>query len=122
MGGSLADARTQPGSAKTVADILTAAADLIEPEGRWTQGAFARTGKGRVIGPCEKAAECFCGIGAIYRVGGVGHLSDAAMAELDRYARRRRHDMFAGWNDTEGRTQAEVVAALRASAAKATGQ
>ena len=40
-------AHTQPGSAKTVADILTAAADLIEPEGAWTQYQWARNAAGR---------------------------------------------------------------------------
>ncbi len=45
--------------------VLEAAAKLIEPEGAWTQGANARTAKGRPIGPVEAPASCWCAIGAI---------------------------------------------------------
>lgn len=74
--------------------ILRAAADLIEPEGRWTQGSYWRS-----------APE------------GASHL------HVDRFIRKvlpavgteYTHE----WNDAPGRTQAEVVAKLRAAAALA---
>jgi hypothetical protein len=33
-----------------LADILNAAADLLEPEGAWIQGAFGRDEDGRAVG------------------------------------------------------------------------
>lgn len=116
-----ASQNTQPGSARTVADILTAAADLIEPEGAWTQGAFARTAKGHVIGSGEDPAVCFCGAGAVYRMGGPRAVTERALNVLDSWARQRRKGfrIFAQFNDAPERTQAEVVAALRAAADKA---
>lgn len=100
---------------KSIADILNAAADLIEPEGAWTQDAAARSAKGWVIVPNTKGAVCWCVWGAIQRAGNERRVADEAFlffatttpAPID-------------WNDAEGRTQAEVVAALRKAAALAT--
>jgi len=118
MTGSLADARTQTGAAKTVADILTAAADLIEPEGRWTTGAFARTVKGRVIGSSEAPATCWCAVGAVYR-SAYPHGSYRVYRALELLSDTVGCYHIGGWNDAPERTQAEVVAALRAAAEKA---
>jgi hypothetical protein len=112
-------AHTQPGSAKTVADILTAAADLIAKPGAWTQGTFARTENGKNTGWKEDDAECFCVAGAILRVGGAGHLN-RAWNVFDDWTRSKGFRHLAGWNDDPKRTQEEVVAALRAVAEKAT--
>lgn len=118
-------AHTQPGAAKTVADILAAAADLIEPEGAWTQSEFMRDPTGIVSSedePLLPDANCWCALGAIAQVcdlnpweSWAGHPADAAMWALAGVVGRS----VAGWNDAPGRTQAEVVAALREAAAKA---
>lgn len=114
--GSSADADTQPGSAKTVADILTAAADLIAPEGGWTQGTFARDSEGKQTGWRDPEAACFCVSGAIARAnGGLW----TAWNAFDAYCRKRGFRHMAEFNDEPRRTQAEVVAALRQAAEKA---
>lgn len=120
-----ASPHTQPGAAKSVADILNAAADLIEPEGRWTQGTLSRDESGcEVFDPWDSRAACWCVAGAMQRAAGIRHEYhaehwreyDAARHLLgkvvDRYS-------IAHWNDGYSRTQAEVVAALRAAAEKA---
>lgn len=43
-----------------VADIIDAAADLIEPEGRWCQHAMARTRGGLPVLPRHQQAYCWC--------------------------------------------------------------
>lgn len=96
-----------------VADILDKAADLIEPEGAWTQGAFARTADGESCssGSSDPRAVCWCVGGAINRASGQERPTDA-------------HNVFQRlipcgefeWNDAPERTQAEVVAKLREAA------
>lgn len=114
--GALADARTQPGSVKTVADILTAAAALIEKPGAWTQGgfAFAPDGEDSRFG-FDDSAVCWCALGALQKVEG-------RLLTSSHPAKRALEDLVGNvalWNDAEGRTQAEVVAALRQAAEKA---
>lgn len=109
---------TQPGSATTVADILTAAADLIEKPGAWTQGAFARTLDGGPAIWTDDDAACFCVAGAIERVGGTAS-RNRAWDFFNDWTVKRGFRHLANWNDAPERTQAEVVAALRAAAAKA---
>ena len=102
----------------TVSDILNAAADLIEPEGCWTQGAYARAAGGHVTPHRENTAVCFCAAGAIYRAtdAEIGMsppaIAAAFEAALDAMGVRR----ISEFNDAPGRTQAEVVAALRKAA------
>lgn len=50
----------------STAEILKAARKLIEKPENWTQGAFARDGKGR--SESISRASCFCIIGAIAKV------------------------------------------------------
>lgn len=52
-------------------DILKKAREIISDESRWTQGAYARTGKGRLIGPHCRGAVCFCSVGAIFKASGL---------------------------------------------------
>lgn len=111
-------AHTQPGAAKSVADILDAAADLIEPEGAWTQGAFARHRSGNPIGPLESNAACWCASGAIQRADSRRRFSPA-WEDFNDYAVSLGFLHMAAFNDAPERTQAEVVAALRAAAEKA---
>ena len=110
-------AHTQPGAAKTVADVLTSAADLIAKPGAWTQGAWARTATGRAASPFADNATCFCLRGALVRVKGV-KLCDGLDGEREALG-FSTDSALARWNDKEPRTQAEVVAALRAAAEKA---
>jgi hypothetical protein len=96
----------------TVADILNKAADLIEPEGAWTQGAWQRGRSGREVKPDSPRAVCWCVGGAIEHVSSIG-IGSAAMTEL----RDHLSVMFISeWNDAPERTQAEVVAKLREAA------
>ena len=101
----------------TTREILLKAADLIEPEGKWTQGAYARTVDGTSQLVPNDASCCFCAVGALIRLGGT--LSDRVATDaclvLGRVLRCRVSD----WNDDPRRTQAEVVAALRKAAALA---
>lgn len=103
----------------TIARVLDKAADLIEPEGAWTQGEYARDAQGIAVRVPNKAA-CFCLYGA---------LNSAAGSALDGPVPREITDLLMkllprrlvpwAWNDERGRTQAEVVAKLREAAAKA---
>jgi len=100
----------------SVADVFARAADLIEPEGAWIQGSF-----------CGGQEGCFCLVGAVGHVIGNGRWPGSYEAE----GYVSSHWPFEGecaedveeWNDTPGRTQAEVVARLReASLAWASGK
>ncbi len=105
-----------------IADVLDRAADLIEPEGAWTQGVSARDADGRA---CDNSlaptAVCWCAVGAIGTAVASLHAYDpspykvegAATAALARVASSASVII---WNDAEYRTQAEVVAALREAA------
>jgi hypothetical protein len=86
---------------KTVGDVLRHAARYIEEFG-WYQGA-ASNGLRR------------CVLGATYHVEPTG-LGDDAMYAL---ARTIGTPSIAAWNDEDGRTAAEVIAALRAAADEA---
>jgi hypothetical protein len=102
----------------SIADVLERAADLIEPEGAWTQHEWALGANGEEdpIGP----AVCWCAWGAIYEASGrdwtpvANQAVQAVQAHLDAEIQQ--------WNDAPGRTQAEVVASLREAAAKARQQ
>lgn len=99
-----------------VAAILNAAADLIEPAGKWTQRAAARHSNGFPIGwYCENAA-CFCMVGALRRATDSDARFEAAYAALSAFV-----PSPASWNDQTSRTQAEVVATLRSAASQAQG-
>lgn len=100
---------------KEIADILNKAADLIEPEGAWTQGRWT-----------ADDYSCRCAEGAIAAAANISPLNigshPAAIALAKVLGLPNAHQGgIALWNDDLSRTQAEVVAALRA-AAKATGQ
>lgn len=99
---------------KTVSEVLTAAADLLEPEGAWTQGTFGRPG-------------CQCVLGAIARAAGINphgsNWSDALTRGAHEYLCQAIGAEWIGgtlwadaWNDAPGRTQVEVVETLRRAA------
>lgn len=109
---------------KTPADILNAAAELIEPEGRWWRGDFAADASGAAVDECSPSAVCWCALGALTRaIGGLGaeqswQLYQSARGLLIEHV---GEDDISDWNDAPERTQAEVVAALREAARRAEG-
>ncbi|WP_278070501.1 DUF6197 family protein [Brevundimonas sanguinis] len=104
-----------PESTKSPAEVLKAAADLLEKPGAWTQGAYARDSSGKSVGPDSQLAECFCALGAIRRSGNYADDVNPAAMALGRSIGFRVGD----WNDALKRTQSEVVAALREAARQA---
>lgn len=94
-----------------IADILDRAADLIEPEGAWTQGRWT-----------ADDFSCRCAEGAIAHAANISPLCigshPAAIALADVLGLPNAYQGgIALWNDDQSRTQAEVVAALRQAAA-----
>lgn len=103
----------------TPAAVLRAAADLIEPEGAWTQGVFARDATGKQTSALSAEATCWCTWGAVAHVCGRTRYSwSPEFRALLKVLRLPIDDpgRVALWNDATGRTQAEVVAALRKAA------
>jgi hypothetical protein len=102
---------------ENVADVLDAAADLLEKPGAWTTRTCARDRQGNTTGWDEDDAECFCALGAIFRAGkgdvsGADDFFGKALGGLG-------WGSIAPFNDAPGRTQDEVVAKLREAAALA---
>lgn len=123
-------------SALKPSDVLAKAADLIEPEGAWTQfvGAWIEPIRRPEDMPLTEEgdpseglsyrspdARCFCLDGAIWRV--ASGESPVARAAYERVRKLVDEEPFE-WNDRPERTQAEVVKALRDAAdlARAEGQ
>lgn len=96
-----------------VADVLERAADLIEPEGRWTQGVLAKSAGGVPVAPEHDCAVCWCASGAIIRISG-DRLPKAAWYALKCII--GLGEIIPSWNDAPERTQSEVVAKLREAA------
>ena len=95
----------------TPVEIISAAADLLEKPGAWTQGAGARDEVGLPVDARSKAARCWCVIGAMARVlPRRGQKFGAACEVLERHLGVNH---IAQYQDAPGRTQAEVVAAMR---------
>lgn len=107
-------------------EILARAADLIEPEGAWTQRACARNAAGddiEDVDPEEFEPSCFCLFGAVNVA--AGNMADTEHYpfqpdDVDIYIRRAIGVGFdlpisrvSEWNDAPERTQAEAVSALR---------
>lgn len=103
----------------TPSEILDAAADLIEPEGAFTKGAFGRDALGRKLQAAElDRAVCFCTIGAIIKAGGFHGVTDRGL-----HATMRFHPEFGAvlwdvvtWSDRPGRKSESAVSALRRAA------
>ena len=106
---------------QTIPETLNAAADLLTPEGAWTQREYARDALGnRTLITLD--ATCFCVVGAISKVSGLEPVQVERSGANQALLKVINHPDDAGivyWNDTPGRTQAEVVAALRAAAVSA---
>lgn len=84
---------------QTLAEVLDAAANLIEPEGAWTQHEWGHDG-------------CYCLDGALMAAKGTGY----TFPELDLIREVTGAESAIHWNDADHRTQAEVVAKLREAA------
>lgn len=97
-----------------VTRVLRAAADLIESEGAWTTGAWARDADGVSVFPDEPSAVCWCAEGAIARVAGDG-LAGQETAEVINAVEQHIGRGIVTWNDTQ-RAARPVVAALRRAA------
>ena len=87
----------------TPAEHLRAARKLITPDGAWTQKAAARDSAGSKVDPASPLAECWCVFGAVRRFGQSASAWDAL---------RKVIGPPISFNDTPGRTQAEVLAAF----------
>lgn len=98
-----------------VSEVLNKAADLLEKPGAWTQMAFARNAEGEETGLSQYRGQavCWCILGATWAVAG----DDSR--DADDELRRFIGDDINCWNDAPGRTQAEVVEALRQAALRA---
>lgn len=98
----------------SVAEVLSRAADLIEPEGKWTQGCLFRDAEGKGLRPSDSGKSCFCMAGALVQIGGpwasAWNFLDDALPKVG-FGNRT-----GAWNDAPERTQAEVVAKLREAA------
>lgn len=106
----------------SVAETLSAAADLIEPEGKWTQGWSARTALGRPCHTKDPEAACFCMVGAVAKAGGAETYISKAWRFISDHFPGKDPGTPVKWNDKRQRTQAEVVAKLRKLSALAKEQ
>ena len=96
-----------------VADILNAAADLLEPEGAWTKGALARDRRGHTVDYASPNAVRWCVGGAILAVSpGKRPLRGQALRALEGYL---DVVLSTSWNDCQP-TVEPVLAALRGAA------
>lgn len=91
-----------------VSEILNKAADLIEPQGAWVQGKWSTDG-----------GKCLCAEGAIAIAAELSFFTAVEGSPAGRALAEFIGDPIPVWNDAPDRTQAEVVAALRAAARKA---
>lgn len=111
---------TTPYEPLTVSNVLERAADLIEPEGAWTQNTLARSHFRSHVLPQDQNAVCWCASGAVFALAGNDiPLAKQALLQLQDHI---RSNYIGGWNDAPNRAQSEVVAALRAAAVAARGE
>jgi hypothetical protein len=108
----------------TPADVLNAAADLIEPEGRWTRGVEARDAEGKeLMWGTDPMATCWCMVGALEATSRRGPNADMATQALFRSAIGILCEVVGesvpDFNDAPECAQSDAVAALRKAAALA---
>jgi len=72
----------------TALDILTAAYAIVIDPAKWTQGSRARDKAGNNVCTFDKAAVCFCTVGAIEKVAGPRNSMDRAHADARGYLSR----------------------------------
>lgn len=98
------------------AEICERAATRLEQG--WCQGVLATNGKGRGVLPDNPTACRFCIIGAIFSANydfsdEAAHLRALIFDALEQIT---GSPSIPGWNDTPGRTQAEVVDVMKRTA------
>jgi hypothetical protein len=110
---------TEP--SKPVVDILVRARALIEPDGRWTQDAWARDSDGARVLPLDGSAVCWCPLGAIERAAAPDWNFRLGAEEVLRYVTGGWP--INRWADAPKRTHPEILAGFDAAIerAKATG-
>jgi hypothetical protein len=91
---------------KTHLEILRGARDLVAAG--WTQGAFGRTHSGMPMGYAGANIANYCALGALFRAGSGSGPLPTKLAEIA--VRNQVNGSLVIFNDTPGRTQAEVVA------------
>lgn len=93
------------------AELLTAARALVLKG--WTQGFYAVTSTGEYVSPLESTACAWCASGAIMAIN-AGFLDEPQDSACKAFAIMQAvvGDAIPDWNDTPGRTQAEVVEAF----------
>lgn len=111
-------------SALSSSEVLSLAADLIEPAGKWVRDWTARrvfNAEGHMEATLahDPRAEMWGGTGAIYKIGRDAGMSPQQCFEIQEIAARavgcpRR--WFTDWAWAPERTQAEVVGGLRQAA------
>lgn len=110
-------------SALTVAEVLDGAADLLTPEGKWTQEQFARDNTGGTYAHgFDQRATCWCVVGAIEKVRHAVALQPGYKDPAVLFLERGIGYVVTEWNDEPNRTQDEVVEKLRQAAALAREQ
>lgn len=110
---------TQPGV--RAIEILKAARDLLVRDGRWTQRACARDASGREVDELSERAVSFDLLGAITRAGRNSG-QDAHAIVIAHLRAGVGFKTLGDWNDTPGRSQADVVALLDAAITAAKAQ
>lgn len=105
-----------------VSQVLSEAADLLEKPGAWTQGMFSVNAEGDPVLPFWTEAQCFCAVGAVAKVLVMNGTSAENWLDTSSGFHGLLANSLEDFNDTEGRTQAEVVAKLREAAALAKEQ
>lgn len=96
------------------AAFLNRVADRLERG--WTQGAYARDADGHPIDFTDDGAVCWCLEGAFYVEDTGDH--HARLTALYALCDATHVDNLPEFNDTPGRTQAEVVRVVRMAASK----
>jgi hypothetical protein len=106
--------------------ILDRAADILMGPDAWTQGAMGRDEFGAELEIDRlDCAMCFCAVGALHVARPMPNLDVLTSMAAVQMAmslgwqddgHRLPGDAIAAWNDEPGRTVAEVIGAMRASA------
>ena len=91
------------------ADILRKARGFIARG--WTQGEYARDAEGVPVNSRHPSAVCWCASAALHATDNYGEERLAAYRGLCAAIGTNGFQLFE-WNDTPGRTQAEVLAAF----------
>lgn len=96
-----------PSLNKTLSQLERARRLLARPKG-WTQGSYARDGDGAAVDSQCSQATSFCASGAIYAT--QDDLAGSIQTRTVIY--RVIADDIEAWNDTDGRSQADIVNAF----------